>query len=177
MPSLAVLWFNPSWHFGCSDASSYRSLSAFFFWSNLLAAFSYPIAARLGKRFGLVNTMVFTHVPASICLILVAFSWNLTVVIILLLVRAALSQMDVPTRTSYVMAVVTPEERPMAASVTAVPRTLASSLSPALAGFLLAMPFSGLPLVLCGVLKIVYDVSLLSSFRHIKPPEEAAPRA
>jgi hypothetical protein len=96
------------------------------------------------------------------------------VVLALLLIRAALAQWDVPTRTSYVMAVVTPAERPAAASVTAVPRTLASSVSPALAGLLLGTPFSGLPLVFCGALKIVYDVALLVSFRHIKPPEERA---
>jgi hypothetical protein len=80
--------------------------------------------------------------------------------------------MDVPTRTSYVMAVVTPAERTAAASVTAVPRSLASSISPALTGMLLSTAFSGLPLVLCGVLKIVYDLALLFSFRHLKPPEE-----
>ena len=84
--------------------------------------------------------------------------------------------MDVPTRTSYVMAVVTPGERTAAASVTAVPRSLASSLSPAMAGALLAMPFSGLPLVICGVLQIAYDLALLTSFRHVKPPEEASLR-
>ena len=93
----------------------------------------------------------------------------------LLLVRSALSQMDVPTRTSYVMAVVTPAERTAAASVTAVPRSLASSISPALSGALLTTSFVGLPLVICGVLKIVYDLALLFSFRHIKPPEEQAP--
>jgi hypothetical protein len=82
--------------------------------------------------------------------------------------------MDVPTRTSYVMAVVTPEERPAAASVTAVPRSLASAISPSMAGALLGTAFSGLPLVICGALKIAYDVALLLSFRHIKPPEEAA---
>jgi len=91
----------------------------------------------------------------------------------LLLIRSALSQMDVPARSSYVMAVVTPAERTAAASVTAVPRSLASSLSPALAGVLLATPFSGLPLVMCGVLKIAYDLALLYSFRHVKPPEES----
>jgi hypothetical protein len=92
-------------------------------------------------------------------------------------VRSALSQMDVPTRTSYVMAVVTPAERTAAASVTAVPRSLASAVSPALSGALLSTSFAGLPLVVCGVLKIVYDLSLLFSFRHIKPPEEKeAPR-
>ena len=116
--------------------------------------------------------MVFTHIPSSILLILAAFSPNLYVTLGLLLMRSALSQMDVPTRTSYVMAVVTPPERAAAASVTAVPRSLASAISPALAGVLLATPFSGLPLVVCGVLKIVYDVALLFSFRHMKPPEE-----
>jgi len=116
--------------------------------------------------------MVFTHIPSSIFLIAAAFSPSLFLTLALLLVRAALSQMDVPTRTSYVMAVVMPAERTAAASLTAVPRSLASSISPALAGPLLAMPFSGLPLVVCGVLKIVYDVALLFSFQHTKPPEE-----
>jgi MFS family permease len=164
--SLVALWLFE--RFGLSLAAA----SLFFFWSNVLAAFSYPVAARLAKRFGLVNTMVFTHIPSSLCLILAAFSTNLLVVLGLLLVRSALSQMDVPTRTSYVMAVVTPPERPAAASVTAVPRSLASSLSPALAGALLASSFSGLPLVVCGGLKIIYDLALLYSFRHTKPPEE-----
>jgi MFS family permease len=151
---------------------SLAEASLFFFWSNVLAAFSYPVAARLANRFGLVNTMVFTHIPSSLCLIVAAFSPNLTIVLALLLVRSALSQMDVPTRTSYVMAVVTPAERPAAASITAVPRSLASSLSPAIAGALLATPFTGLPLVICGTLKVAYDLLLLGSFRHVKPPEE-----
>jgi sugar phosphate permease len=120
--------------------------------------------------------MVFTHIPSSICLVLAAFASDLTVVLVLLLLRSALSQMDVPTRTSYVMAVVTPAERTAAASVTAVPRSLASSLSPALSGALLSTSFAGLPLVICGALKIVYDVSLLYRFRDIKPPEEVTVR-
>ena len=164
--SLLALWLFERFDLSLAAAS------AFFFWSNVLAAFSFPVAARLGKRFGLINTMVFTHIPSSICLIVVAFSWNLTFVMALLLVRSALSQMDVPTRTSYVMAVVTPAERTAAASVTAVPRSLASSISPALSGALLATSFTGLPLVLCGCLKIAYDLALLYSFRHIRPPEE-----
>jgi MFS family permease len=169
--SLMALWLFERFDLSLAAAS------AFFFWSNVLTAFSYPVAARLGKRFGLVNTMVFTHIPSSVCLILAAFSPNLTIVLALLLVRSALSQMDVPTRTSYVMAVVTPAERTAAASVTAVPRSLASAVSPALSGALLSTAFAGLPLVVCGVLKIVYDLSLLFSFRHIKPPEEKeAPR-
>src|SRR6516225_238253 len=164
--SLMALWLFERFDLSLAAAS------AFFFWSNVLTAFSYPVAARLGKRFGLVNTMVFTHIPSSVCLILAAFSPTLTIVLALLLVRSALSQMDVPTRTSYVMAVVTPAERTAAASVTAVPRSLASSISPALSGALLSTSFAGLPLVVCGVLKIAYDLSLLFSFRHIKPPEE-----
>jgi MFS family permease len=166
--SLIALWLFERFDLSLAAAST------FFFWSNVLAAFSFPVAAWLGKRIGLINTMVFTHIPSSICLIVVAFSWDLTLVMALLLARSALSQMDVPTRTSYVMAVVTPAERTAAASVTAVPRSLASSISPALSGALLATPFTGLPLVLCGCLKIVYDLGLLYSFRHIKPPEEAA---
>jgi MFS family permease len=164
--SLVALWLFERFDMSLGAAS------IFFFWSNTLAAFSYPVAARLSKRFGLVNTMVFTHIPSSVCLILAAVLPNLTGVLLLLLIRAALSQMDVPTRTSYVMAVVTPPERPAAASVTAVPRSLASSVSPTLAGALLSTAFSGLPLVICGGLKIVYDVTLLLSFRHLKPPEE-----
>jgi MFS family permease len=167
--SLLAVWLFERFDLSLSAAS------AFFFWSNVLAAFSYPVAAILGKRFGLINTMVFTHIPSSLCIILAAFSPSLTIVLVLLLVRSALSQMDVPTRTSYVMAVVTPAERIAAASVTAVPRSLASSIGPALSGALLTTSFGGLPLVICGVLKIVYDLSLLYSFRHIKPPEEERP--
>ena len=164
--SLMALWLFERFDLSLSAAS------LFFFWSSILAAFSFPVAAWLAGRIGLINTMVFTHIPSSIFLILAAFSPNLYVALGLLLVRSALSQMDVPARSSYVMAVVTPAERPAAASVTAVPRSLASAISPAFAGLLLGTPFSGLPLVVCGVLKIVYDVALLVSFRHIKPPEE-----
>jgi MFS family permease len=166
--SLVALWLFERFDLSLSTAS------IFFFCSSVLSALSFPAAARLAARFGLVNTMVFTHIPSSICLIVAAFVPNLIGVLALLLVRAALSQMDVPTRTSYVMAVVTPVERPAAASVTAVPRSLASSVSPALAGLMLGLPFSGLPLVICGALKIAYDIALLRSFRHIKPPEEQA---
>ena len=162
--SLMALWLFERFDLSLSAAS------LFFFWSGVLGAFSFPVAAWLSGRIGLINTMVFTHIPSSVFLILAAFSPNLYLALALLLVRAALSQMDVPTRTSYVMAVVTPAERTAAASVTAVPRSLASSLSPALAGALLATPFSGLPLVACGVLKIVYDVALL----YYVPPREAA---
>jgi predicted MFS family arabinose efflux permease len=151
---------------------SLAAASLFFFWSGMLSALSYPLAAIIARRIGLVHTMVFTHIPSSLFLILAALAPNLTVALAFLLLRSALSQMDVPTRSSYVMAVVTPPERPAAASVTAVPRSLASSLSPALAGVLLGGPLIGAPLVICGALKILYDAALLISFRHIKPPEE-----
>jgi MFS family permease len=164
--SLLAVWLFE--HFDLSLTAA----SIFFFWTSTLSAFSYPLAARIAKVIGLVNTMVYTHIPSSICLILAAFAPSLPLALGLLLVRAALSQMDVPTRSSYVMAVVTPPERPAAASVTAVPRSLASSLSPALAGALLTTSFLGLPLILCGTLKIVYDLALLFTFRHVKPPEE-----
>jgi MFS family permease len=164
--SLVALWLFERFDLSLSAAS------LFFFWSGVLGAFSFPVAAWLGGRIGLINTMVFTHIPSSVFLILAAVSPNLYLTLALLLARSALSQMDVPTRTSYVMAVVTPAERTAAASVTAVPRSLAAAVSPALAGALLATPFSGLPLVACGVLKIVYDLALLYTFRHVKPPEE-----
>jgi MFS family permease len=164
--SLLALWLFQRFNLSLEAASVY------FFASSLLGAFSFPVAAWLAGRIGLINTMVYTHIPSSLCLIAAAFSDQLTVVLALLLVRSALSQMDVPTRSSYVMAVVTPAERTAAASVTAVPRSLASSISPAIAGFMLAGPFSGLPLVVCGVLKIGYDLALLRMFRHTKPPEE-----
>jgi MFS family permease len=164
--SLLALWLFERFDLSLSAAS------VFFFWSSTLAAFSFPAAAWLSRHIGLINTMVYTHIPSSVFLIVAAFSPNVYVALALLLVRSALSQMDVPTRTSYVMAVVTPDERAAAASVTAVPRSLATAISPAFAGVLLTTAFSGLPLVVCGVLKIVYDVALLVSFRHIKPPEE-----
>jgi MFS family permease len=164
--SLLALWLFSKFDLSLSAAG------LFFFWSGVFAAFSFPVAAWLSRRIGLVNTMVFTHIPSSICLILAAVAPNLETALGLLLVRAALSQMDVPTRSSYVMAVVTPPERPAAASLTSVPRSLAAAASPAMAGALFAAGFEAWPLIICGALKIAYDLSLLWMFRHIKPPEE-----
>ena len=164
--SLLALWLFQKFDLSLAAAA------AFFFWSGVLAAFSFPVAAWIGARIGLVNTMVFTHIPSSLCLIAAAFAPSLEWALALLLVRAALSQMDVPTRSSYVMAVVTQAERPAAASVTAVPRSLASAASPALAGALFAAGLQAWPLLLCGALKILYDLLLLAAFRKVKPPEE-----
>lgn len=166
--SLLALWLFERFDMSLAAAG------LFFFWSGILSAFSFPVAAWIGARIGLVNTMVFTHIPSSLCLIGAAFVPSLEWALALLLVRAALSQMDVPTRSSYVMAVVTEAERPAAASVTAVPRSLASAASPALAGALFAAGYQVWPLLLCGGLKILYDLMLLAAFRHIKPPEERA---
>jgi MFS family permease len=164
--SLLALWLFERFDLSLAAAG------VFFFWSGLAAAFSFPVAARLARRFGLVNTMVFTHIPASIALMAAAFAPTLPLALSLLLVRAALSQMDVPTRSSYVMAVVTEAERAAAASFTAVPRSLAAAASPALAGALVAASYKAWPLLLCGLLKIAYDLLLLAQFRHVKPPEE-----
>jgi len=147
-------------------------LGALFFGTSLLAGASYVIAAPLARRFGLINTMVFTHIPSSIALMAIPFVNDVSIAVALLLVRSALSQMDVPTRSSYVMAVVTPAERPAAASATAVPRSLAAAGSPLLTGFLLTLSPFGWPLVMAGAIKIVYDVTLLMLFRNVRPPEE-----
>ena len=151
---------------------SFAAAGAIFFATGILTAASYLVAVRIAGRFGLVNTMVFTHLPANMCLVLVPFMPSLGWALALLFVRAALSQMDVPTRSSYVMAIVQPAERPAAASITSVPRSLASAASPFLAGWLLTISSFGWPLLAAGSLKIVYDLLLLIFFRKVKPPEE-----
>lgn len=165
--SLVALWLFDK--FGLSLATA----GMFFFAAGILGALSQPVAAWLGKRIGLINTMVWTHIPASIALIAAALTPTVESALALLLLRSLLSQMDVPARSSYVMAVVTPEERTAAASFTAVPRSLASAVSPALAGALFAAGYAAWPFVICGVLKIAYDLVLLWMFHDVKPPEEA----
>ena len=164
--SLLALWLLEA--FGLSLAAT----AQLFFLSGLLTALSYLAAVPLARRIGLINTMVFTHLPANLCLSAVPFVAELWQAVALLLVRSLLSQMDVPTRTSYVMAVVTPAERQAAASLTAVPRSLAAAVSPSLSGWMLASASFGWPLLLAGFLKIAYDLMLLSQFRHVRPPEE-----
>ena len=165
--SMVALWLFEKFQLSISVAG------AVFFWTGILSAFSYLAASRIANRFGLVNTMVFTHLPSSVFLILVPFMPTLSWAVLLLLARSALSQMDVPTRSSYVMAIVPPEERAAAASITAVPRSLASAASPLLAGYLLGVSTFGWPLVIAGGLKIIYDLLLLGRFRDIRPPEES----
>ena len=144
----------------------------FFFWTGLLSAASQAAAPAVARRIGLLNTMVFTHLPANVCLVLAALVPSLPLALGLLFVRSALSQMDVPTRTAYVMGVVTAAERAAAASFTAVPRSLAGALSPSLGGALFAAGWIGAPLVACGLLKIGYDLTLWRAFRQHPPPGE-----
>jgi predicted MFS family arabinose efflux permease len=166
--SLLALWLYQRYGLSAGDAGT------LFFATGLMSAASYLVAVRIARRIGLVNTMVFTHLPANLCLVAIPFVGSLPAAIALLCVRSLLSQMDVPTRNSYVMAIVTPPERPAAASITAVPRSLASAASPFLAGYLLSLSTFGWPLVAAGGLKIAYDLLLLAMFRRIRPPEEVA---
>ena len=159
--SLLALWLFERF------ALSIAAAGAIFFWTGVLSALSYLVAVRIANRIGLVYTMVFTHLPSSVLLMLVPFAPNLATCIGLLLVRSALSQMDVPTRSSFVMAIVPPAERAAAASVTSVPRSLASATGPLLAGYLLTVSGFGWPLVVAGALKIAYDLLLLAFCRTL----------
>ena len=167
--SLLALWLFKRFDMSLAAAG------AFFFWTGLLSAASQLAAPWVARRIGLLNTMVFTHIPSSVALIAAAFAPRVEVALGLLLVRAALSQMDVPTRSAFVMSVVTPSERVAAASYTAVPRSLAASLSPSLGGALIAAGWMAAPLVLCGALKIGYDLVLLAAFRGVERGSRQSP--
>ena len=161
--SLLALWLFQS--FGMSLTAA----GAFFFWTGLLSAASQLVAPAIARRIGLINTMVFTHIPSSLFLISAACASSMNVALALLLARSALSQIDVPARSAFVMSVVTPPERPAAASFTAVPRSLASAIGPSLTGALFAAGAMAAPLVACGVLKIAYDLALFAAFRRVGP--------
>ena len=152
-------------------------LGSIFFGANVLAGLSALFAAPIAKRFGLINTMVFTHIPSNIFLILVPLMPNLPLAIGMLLARFSISQMDVPTRQSYTMAVVAPDERSAASGVTTIARSVGAALSPSLAGLLMSIPilFSA-PFFLAGGLKLGYDFLLFKSFRDMQPPEESGSR-
>lgn len=165
--SIVAYWFHT--RFGVPPGT----LGAIFFGANVLAGVSALLAARIAGKIGLINTMVFTHIPSNVLLILVPFMPTLPLAIAVLLLRFSISQMDVPTRQSYTMAVVDPDERSAAAGVTGIARTTGAALAPSLAGPLLASAgLMGLPFVLSGALKIVYDMLLWFNFRRVKPPEE-----
>lgn len=165
--SFVAYWFNV--RFGAEPGA----LGAIFFAANILAGVSALLAARLAKRYGLINTMVFTHIPSNILLILVPLMPTLPLAVLMLLLRFSISQMDVPTRQSYTMAVVDPGERSAAAGVTGVARTTGAAISPSITGALLSYPaLLNMPFYLAGSLKIVYDVLLYRNFKATKPPEE-----
>jgi MFS family permease len=167
--SLAAYWFYL--RFGVNP----ETLGVVFFAANVLAGISALLASRLATRFGLLNTMVATHLPSNVLLILVPLMPNLPLAVLLLLVRFSISQMDVPTRQSYVMAVVTPDERSAAAGITGVARTLGASISPLFAGLLFARPsLINVPFFIAGTLKIAYDLLLYRQFSAVRPPEESA---
>jgi MFS family permease len=164
--SLLALWLYQAFQV------SVTTTATILFWSGICSAISYLVAVPIAERIGLIKTMVFTHLPSNIFLIFVPFAPNLWTAIALLLARSALSQMDVPTRASYVMAVVAPEERPAAASITAVPKTFAWAAGSLISGYLLTLSSFGWPLLIGGVIKGVYDILLLIKFQKVRPPEE-----
>jgi MFS family permease len=165
--SFVAWWFHQ--RFGASEAL----LGAIFFGANLMAALSALSAAAIARRIGLVNTMVLTHLPSNVLLVLVPLMPTLPLAVAVLLARFAISQMDVPTRQSYTMAVVDPEERSAAAGVTGMARTVGASLAPLAAGPLYASAaLGGVPFLVAGGLKILYDLALWRSFRALRPPEE-----
>jgi MFS family permease len=165
--SFAAYWFYL--RFGVNPAT----LGVIFFWANIFAGISALLAARLAARWGLINTMVVTHLPSNILLILVPLMPNLWLAVIVLLVRFSISQMDVPTRQSYIMAVVSKEERSAAAGITGVARTTGAAISPLFVGFMFAQPsWINVPFFIAGTLKILYDLLLYREFVAVQPPEE-----
>ena len=162
--SLLAYWFHL--RFGAPP----EALAPVFFGTNVLSALSFPLAARVADRIGLLNTMVFTHLPSNVLLMLVPLAPSLPVAAALLFARHLLAQMDVPTRQAYAMALVAPDERAAAAGFTVSARALAQALSPALTGFAIARAASGLPFFLAGGVKIVYDLALYFRFRRVALP-------
>jgi MFS family permease len=166
--SFAAYWFYL--RFGVPPVK----LGLIFFWANVLAGVSALVASRLATRIGLIRTMVVTHLPSNVLLLLVPLMPNLTLAVAVLLVRFSISQMDVPTRQSYTMAVVRTEERSAAGGITGVARTAGAAISPIFAGFLFSRPaLIDIPFFIAGTLKIAYDLVLYREFRAIRPPEEA----
>jgi len=154
------------------------SLGAIFAATQVVTAISFLLAERIARRIGLLRTMVFTHIPSNVFLLSVALAPTAVSAVVLLLCRQSLSQMDVPTRQSYVVAIVPESDRTAAAGLTSTTRTVSSSISPSLAGYALANTWLGTPLAAAGTLKLVYDFAIYRSFRKVRPPEEeATPRA
>ncbi len=167
LQSMLAFWFHL--RFGVDTGV----IGSIFFGANLLAGISALLAARIARRFGLINTMVFTHIPSNILLMLVPLMPTLPLAALVLLLRFSISQMDVPTRQSYTLAVVAPDERSAASGITTIARSLGAAVSPTLTGIFLSVPsLITMPFFLCGGLKIVYDLLLYRQFQKVKPPEE-----
>jgi MFS family permease len=149
-----------------------NTLGGIFFGTNLLAALSFLAAPAIARRFGLLNTMVFTHLPSNVLLLLIPLMPNLELAVVMLLIRNLLSQLDVPTRQSYAMAVVDPDERAASAGILSVARNAGAAIAPLFTGPILTVPSLGLPFLLAGGLKIIYDLWIFAVFRKVKPPEE-----
>ena len=164
--SIVAFWFYSK--FG-ADLSV---LSYIFSVAGVLTAISFLVATKIASKIGLINTMVFTHIPSNILLILLAFAPNFSVAILLYLARMGLSQMDVPTRQSYIVSIVNENERVAAASITNTSRNIAQAVSPSLAGVVIQVLSLSAPFVIGGILKIAYDIGMFANFRKIKPPEE-----
>jgi MFS family permease len=147
-------------------------LSYIFSIGSVLTAFSYIIAAKIADKIGLINTMVFTHIPSNILLILLAFAPTLEMAIVFYMIRMALSQMDVPTRQSYIVGVVEENERTASAGITNMSRNIAQAISPSITGYIIGVLSLSAPFVIGGLLKIIYDITLYINFRKIKPSEE-----
>jgi len=169
MQSIVAYWFHI--RFGVQPAA----LGMIFFWANILAAVSALTAAALAARIGLINTMVFTHLPSNVLLILVPLMPSMPLAVLMLLLRFSISQMDVPARQSYVMAVVEPDERSAAAGVTAVARSIGAAVSPGISTMLLGSMLMSLPFFISGGLKIIYDLLLYRGFAASRPPAESRP--
>jgi predicted MFS family arabinose efflux permease len=163
LQSILTMWFSKNW------GLDIKSLSLLFAVSGVITAFSIFMAERVARKIGLLNTMVFTHLPSSIFLILIPFAPTVLLAVALLFARQSISQMDVPTRQSYVMAIVKPEDRTAVASLTNIPRTCAQGISPIFASYMI---IGALPFVLGGGMKIAFDVSIYFTFNKVKPPEE-----
>ncbi len=165
--SIVSLWFYARFGADLSTISYILSISG------VITAFSFMAAARIADKIGLINTMVFTHLPANVLIIAVAFAPTLPIAAILYLIRMALSQMDVPTRQSYIVSVVKDEERTAATGITNISRNISQALSPSLAGYIIqSLSLFFAPFLIGGVLKVIYDIALYFSFRNIKPQQE-----
>jgi predicted MFS family arabinose efflux permease len=165
--SIVSLWFYARFGADLSTISYILSISG------VITAFSFMVAARIADRIGLINTMVFTHLPANVLIIVVAFAPTLPIAAILYLIRMALSQMDVPTRQSYIVSIVKDEERTAATGITNISRNVSQVLSPSLAGYIIqSLSLFSAPFLIGGLLKVIYDIALYFSFRNIKPQQE-----